>query len=236
MLAPVLRRIGAIVIPRYCTVCGLRSPGQDICDGCIADLPWNRRACPGCAMPVADPGVEQLRCGRCQRQPWPFDFVVAPLLYAFPVNGMLKAFKYQRRAYHAPALASILHTALAGRMAGIEAIVPVPLHWRRHGERGFNQAAELARPLARRLGLPLWQAARRIRATPPQSGLSEQARHRNLEKAFTLRKPASCRSVLIVDDVITTGATVRQLGRALRHAGVRQLAAVAVARAVAGRA
>lgn len=236
MPTPALRRIGAIVIPRYCAVCGLRSSGHQICSGCITDLPWNRRACPSCAMPVTDPRVAQLRCGRCQRQPWPFDFVVAPLLYGFPVNGMLKAFKYRRQAFHAPPLAAILHESLGDKARDLEAVVPVPLHWSRHGERGFNQAAELARPLARRLGLPLWQGARRARATPPQSGLAERERHRNLAAAFVVRGQAPCRSALIVDDVITTGATVHQLGRVLRRAGIKRLAVVAVARAVAGRA
>jgi ComF family protein len=202
----------------------------------MADLPWNRCACPSCAMPVSDPGVAQLHCGSCQRQPWPFDFVIAPLLYSFPVNGMLKALKYRRRVFHAPPLAAILHQSVGDKAEAIDAVVPVPLHWSRHRERGFNQAAELARPLARRLGLPLWQGVRRARATPPQSGLTERERHRNLANAFELRGQAPCRSVLIVDDVITTGATVRRLGRTLRRAGVTQLAVVAVARAVAGRA
>ena len=187
-------------------------------------------------MPVADRRVEQLRCGRCQRQPWPFSFVLAPLLYAFPVNGLLKAFKYRRHGFHAPPLAAILHDSVAEKAGAIDAVVPVPLHWSRHRERGFNQAAELARPLARRLGLPLWQAPRRVRRTPPQSGLAERARLRNLANAFALHGRAPYRSVLIVDDVITTGATVRQLGETLRRSGVEELAVVAVARAVAGRA
>lgn len=187
-------------------------------------------------MPLAGSGVAQLRCGRCQRQPWPFSFVRAPLRYAFPVSGLLKAFKYQRRTFIAPALATLIHDALAGHTANIEAVLPVPLHWRRHRDRGFNQAAELARPLARRLALPLWQGARRVRRTAPQSGLAEKDRRRNLAGAFAVSAKPAYRSVLIVDDVITTGATVRQLGRALRLAGVEELAVVAVARAVAGKA
>lgn len=231
-----LHRIGSIVIPRHCAVCGLRSGEREICGGCLADLPWIHRACHGCGMPLAGSGVAQLGCGRCQGQPWPFSFVRTPLRYAFPVSGLLKAFKYQRRTFIAPALATLLYDALAGHTANIEALLPVPLHWARHRERGFNQAAELARPLARRLGLPLWQEARRVRRTAPQSGLTDRDRQRNLAGAFAVRDKPAYRSVLIVDDVITTGATVRQLARTLQLAGVEELAVVAVARAVAGKA
>lgn len=230
-----LQRIAAIVIPRHCIVCGLQSAAGAICSGCFADLPWIGSACRYCAMPLANAKAAQLGCGRCQRQPWPFDFVVAPLRYAFPLSAMLKACKYRRRAFYARALGALLASRVGERAAGIEAVVPVPLHWRRHRQRGFNQAAELARPLARRLGLPLWQGVRRVRHSPPQSGLTEQQRRLNLSNVFATSARSPWRSVLIVDDVITTGTTVRELAVTLRRAGVRKIAVAAVARAVAGR-
>jgi ComF family protein len=112
----------------------------------------------------------------------------------------------------------------------IDAVLPVPLHWRRQWMRGFNQAREIAGPVARQIGVPLIGGVRRARATRPQSGLSAGKRSRNVRGAFVARGPCRPRHVLIVDDVITTGATIRQLARVVLDSGAGKVSAVAVAR------
>ncbi|MEJ2275316.1 MAG: phosphoribosyltransferase family protein [Woeseiaceae bacterium] len=133
--------------------------------------------------------------------------------------------------YSAPALAQHACAALDNLPAGIDAVLPVPLHWRRQWLRGFNQAHEIAKPVAKWLGVPLIRDVRRRRATAPQSGLSARGRTDNLRNAFDARRGIARRHVLIIDDVMTTGTTVRQLGRAVLAAGAASVSALAVARA-----
>ncbi len=226
-----LREFDDALMPRRCAFCGFRTVAGErgICPGCSSDLPWVRHACPHCAQPMAVPAGAS--CAACQAKPPPYIAAVAPLHYEFPVDAALKALKFRRKLYYADAFAELLADAAAGLDAGIDAVLPVPLHWRRRAVRGFNQAEELCRPLARRLALPLVRGVVRRRRTPAQSGLSARERHRNLRGAFLVRRAPGARHVLIVDDVITTGATVLHLALALRAAGVQRVSVLAVARA-----
>lgn len=156
---------------------------------------------------------------------------MAPLHYEFPVDVGLKALKFRRKLYYAEAFGGLLVDAAAALPADIDAVLPVPLHWRRRAVRGFNQAEELCRPLRQSLSLPLVRGIVRRRSTPAQSGLSAGQRNRNLRGAFVARRPPGARHVLVVDDVITTGATARHLALALRAAGVPRVSVLAVARA-----
>jgi ComF family protein len=153
------------------------------------------------------------------------------LRYEFPVDAGLKALKFGRRLHYAPAFGDLLVARMHRLPADIDALLPVPLHWRRQAFRGFNQAAELCRPLARRYALPIVSGVVRRRATPSQSGLAARERSKNLRHAFVVKKKLACGHVLIVDDVVTTGETTRQLARALIKSGVRKVSVVAVARA-----
>jgi ComF family protein len=130
-----------------------------------------------------------------------------------------------------PAFAELLLAECLQSFPHADALVPVPLHYWRYATRGFNQAAELCRPLSRSAGLPIVRNVRRIRRTPPQSGLDAAARRRNLKNAFAVRGMLASRHPLIVDDVMTTGATCRQLARALLDAGAETVDVLTVARA-----
>jgi ComF family protein len=202
-----------------------------ICDGCHADLPWIDNACSRCATPVATELPSGVYCAACQLDPPPFSSAVAPLEYSFPLDAAIKAMKFRRKLFYAPAFAYILTHAMRQLPADIDGLLPVPLHWRRHAIRGFNQATEICRPLQRHAGLPFVENVVRKRATPYQSGLVAAHRQRNLRAAFSLRGSVVSRHVLIVDDVITTGATCRQLARVLLDAGVDRVSVLAVARA-----
>lgn len=229
-----LRTLEQEVLPCGCVFCGrvLPAGSRCVCDPCYAELPWLDVTCRCCGLPLSG-GVDSGRvCGRCQVRPTPFAALVAPLRYEVPVDGAIKALKFQRRLYYAPALAALLVEPARRLPSGIDAMLPVPLHWGRQMRRGFNQAGELCRVLAADLGLPVLGQVRRTRRTPYQSGLGAGARRTNLRGAFALREEIGARHVLIVDDVVTTGATCEQLAATLLGAGVREVSVLAVARAV----
>lgn len=209
----VLRALHDVLMPLRCVFCGTRSvaPERHVCHECRAELPV-------IASPPTAPSS-------------PFVVEVAPFAWAFPIDAAIKALKFGRKLYYAPAFAELLGEVSEHLPCDIDAVLPVPLHWRRRAFRGFNQAEEIGRPVAQQLGLPLIHDVIRRKATSFQSGLSSRARASNLRGAFIMRGAAGCEHVLIVDDVITTGTTLRQVAAVLRTAGVERISALAVARA-----
>lgn len=228
-----LQKLDDAVMPLRCVFCGTRTLPTEgsICDGCRDDLPWLENACPRCAEPLPGCQPADVHCPACQSCPSPVSATVAPLLYEFPVDAALKALKFKRRLYYAPAFGDLLCAVLDRLPADIDALLPVPLHWRRQMWRGFNQAAELCRPVREQAGLPLLGGVVRARATRSQSGLAARERSVNLRHAFAVHKQLSARHVLVVDDVITTGETTRHLAQALLRSGVKKVSVLAVARA-----
>lgn len=220
------------LFPPSCYLC--LDPGQppafELCEGCEGDLPTNHPACPGCAVAAAEPGA---RCAACRARPRTFDAAFVPYRYEFPLAELIHRFKYRGQL----ALSRILGTLLARRLGErgrgrVDAILPVPLHPAREARRGYNQARELAVFVADALQLPLHdQLARRIRNTEEQAALPAIVRATNVRGAFEVRSTAPPQRVAIVDDVLTTGATVEELARALRAAGCRHIEVWAVARA-----
>lgn len=207
------KQLGELLLPRSCVFCGAPGQGdeQSICVGCLADLPW----------------LESNHAFAAE----PFECALVPLSYDFPIDVAIKKLKFSRKLFYAPALAELLCAACPRLPGDIDAVLPVPLHWRRKATRGFNQAMELARPVAKHLGLPLVRGVYRRHATPFQSGLTATERSRNLRHAFACRAQISYRHILLVDDVITTGATTRQLAKLLLLHGVEHVSVLAVARA-----
>ena len=227
-------RLLDLLFPPTCAFCGTPSAASErqICQGCADDLPWIARACRRCAMPVTSLLAEETLCVACQRTAPIFRCAVAPLAYEFPVDAAIKAYKFRRRSFYQPAFAEVLLSVLGRLPHDIDAVAPVPLHRWRLARRGFNQARELAVPVARTLGVPLVENIRRRRATPYQSGLKPADRRANLKGAFELRRPISFRHVLIVDDVVTTGETCAQIAALLKRQGVDDVSVLAVARTV----
>lgn len=227
------REIEFAVMPRRCAFCGAprRHRESAICAGCEADLPWLSVQCTGCARPLAAKPGDGVLCADCQDRPTPFVIAAAPLAFEFPVDAAIRLFKFHRKLHYAPAFGEVLCKAAAGLPADIDALLPVPLHWLRHGIRGFNQAAEICRPLQKASGLPVVRNVSRVRKTPYQSGLDARARRRNLAGAFAVRGKITARHVLLIDDVITTGETCSQLARELLSEGVSKVSVLALARA-----
>ncbi|WP_347257318.1 ComF family protein [Methylocaldum sp.] len=217
--------------PPTCLLCG--DPGGngiDLCRGCRQSLPYNIMACPRCAIPIESP-VPQV-CGSCQKKPPVFHSAFAVFRYEEPVRHLIHSLKFGAR-YPCGRLLGIL---MAEKLAALKetpcAIMPVPLHPSRYRQRGFNQAIEIARTVSRRLDIPLdLHSCRRICATAAQAELPAKQRRKNLRNAFAVETPIEHRHVAILDDVITTGATAKELAGALRRAGVARVDVWACARA-----
>lgn len=225
-------RLVSWVLPSRCLLCGARGAhGRDLCAGCRGDLLPNRPCCPRCALPLA---VAAPACGECLGADTPFAAAWVPFRYGHPLDLLEARFKFNADLAAGRVLASLMLERLAADgPARPQLIVPVPLHRTRLGQRGYNQALELARPLARATGIPLRDdLLRRVRATPAQTGLDAKARRNNLRDAFEVA-PADAlpAHVALFDDVMTTGATLREAARSLRRAGVQRVDAWAVARA-----
>jgi len=226
-----LKKLQFCLFPPTCLLCGAPGEdGRDLCAGCHADLPCNEHACQRCGMPLASAAV--LNCGECQLHPPPYDRTFAPLLYQPPVDYLIKGLKFGGRLAIARLLGEWLGAALQQREIELpEGIIPAPLHPSRLRERGFNQSLELARPVARCLGVPLLlSTVRRTRHTQPQAQLDAAARRSNVQGAFSVTRPVQVRHVAILDDVITTGSTVTEIAKVLKAAGVEEIEVWAVAR------
>ena len=225
-------RLLRVVLPLRCLLCGDRgSRGRDLCAGCARDLALNTPCCPRCALPLETPAP---LCGECVEREPPFAAAWAPFRYEHPLDLLESRFKFRGDLAAGRVLSSLMIERACG--AGPrrpDAIVPVPLHLSRLRERGYNQALELAKPLARAFGIALEpDLLRRVRATIAQTGLDAIARRRNLRDAFAVsERPAMPAHVALLDDVMTTGTTVRACARALRRAGVGRVDVWALARA-----
>lgn len=226
-----MRRISFHLFPGLCLLCGMPSRrALDLCAPCEAGLPWLAGACRQCALPLATPGI----CAACQQHPPPFAVSVVPCRHAFPVDHLIQRLKYGGDLAPAAPLAQLLATAVRQRAEPLpQALIPVPLHWRRRTARGFNQALEIARHLSVSLAVPLrTDLVRRVRATPPQVGLARADRRRNLAHAFAARTAAMPEHVALLDDVVTTGSTMTALADCLRRAGAARIEVWAVSRAL----
>lgn len=208
-------------LPRHCVLCLAADPsGLNLCPACRDDLPWLTNTCPRCALPMPRP--EQL-CGACQQHPPRFDTGTALFQYAPPIDRLLLQLKFAAGLHHAHLFAALLATRLA-ESPKPDCIIPIPLHPSRQRERGFNQAVEIARPLAKQLGCHLdLRTCIRTRPTPSQALLSASQRRSNLRGAFALTRPLQARHIALVDDVMTTGSTLNALSNLLRHAGAERL-------------
>lgn len=217
--------------PTRCLLCDGPSDGAlDLCSHCNQQLPRIQQPCAICGMPLTR--ANGATCGKCLTQPPAFDALTSPLAYEDSVRYLIHGLKYRRQMANARLIGSLLSASLRDRHTLPQAILPVPLHRSRLQQRGFNQALEIARHLSRDLGIPIASFdCQRTRATPMQSGLTASERRRNIRGAFACGSNLNLRHIAIVDDVVTTGATVEELARTLKKSGVEQIEVWAGARA-----
>ncbi|MCP4700381.1 MAG: ComF family protein, partial [Gammaproteobacteria bacterium] len=208
------------ILPQCCFLCGGPTREAGFCDRCLADLPWLEGGCPCCREAMSVPQI----CGKCQQNPPAFTRVEGLFRYDFPVNKLIVAGKFHEDL----ATLAVLGRLMARRIhipVKPDVLIPVPLHKKRLRNRGYNQSMELAKPIARTTGIPLDSSVcERIRNTRPQVGLSGEDRRKNVRGAFkTARLDPAWRYVVLIDDVITSGRTVREIAKIFVQAGVQRV-------------
>lgn len=220
----VYRRVLRTLFPETCPRCG-GATTAGFCGGCSTDFPRVDAPCPRCGLraPVA-------ACPRLKLA-WTVEAVIAPYAYAGALKQQVLALKFRAARSLGRPLGLLVADAVAKRARGVDLLLPVPLHRRKLRERGYNQAVEIARGVRARLGVPLIRnGLHRGSAGPPQTALGAAARRANLEHAFASRRVVRGLRIALVDDVVTTGATINACARALLDAGAAGVEAWAVAR------
>jgi len=219
-----------------CVLCGVHCRTCDetrrsLCDACFVELPFiTSNSCHVCALPVAMPSP---LCGRCLICRPAYKKCIATFNYWQPVTYLIQSLKFHDKLAYASLLGTIMADTLETRLDQLpDVIIPVPLHGTRLRERGYNQALELARPIAKKLLVSIdVLSCCRSRSTSVQSLLSAKDRHKNVAGAFEFSNIEKYKRVAIVDDVMTTGHTINELTSTLLRAGVEEVLVWVCARA-----
>ena len=223
--------VDRFLAPQRCHWCKAAVRGSVACSNCTASLPWNTRACRACALPLIS--AQSKVCATCLQGSPPQDSSWTAFRYETPVVQQILSLKFHGHLQSAHILGALMAARLAQRAEPLpELLIPVPLHTSRLRLRGYNQAVEIGRELSARLTLSLRpEFALRKQATREQTELSAVERRRNVRGVFTVDSAVAGRHIALLDDVITTGATIAELARMARKAGAARIEAWAVARA-----
>ncbi len=220
------------MIPEVCLLCHAPSQHHGLCAGCRQDLPWlTEPHCPVCALPSPANQV----CGQCITHPPAFTAAFAAFRFEYPLVGVIHRFKYQGDWRLGSTLAKWLAQGLQVQTSldyKPDLVIPIPLHTSRLKERGFNQAQLLAEQWAVDNKIPLAKfLLQRIVPTGSQAALDKEERLRNLHDAFLSNPEVMNKHILLIDDVMTTGATLEQASRELLRSGAKRVDVACLARA-----
>lgn len=235
MINQFLHLIFNSVFPNHCLLCNKKSnTGKDICDRCWIDLPWLLSCCYQCAKPINIAHNEPLYCGDCLKDPPPFDATIAPLQYQREIISLITKMKFYDNLSATRFFAELITEKIMAQASFNEfpeLLIPVPLHPKRLRQRGYNQATLIAKHVSKLTQIPTtYKLCKRIRYTTAQSKTSAEFRRSNMVKAFELKQPIQARHVAIIDDVMTTGATVGSLSHLLKENGVEKISIWCAAR------
>lgn len=228
-------RVLDFFLPRLCLFCGgvvAEEAAAAVCPECEGGIEWVASPlCPCCGVVFPVPEGEDRLCGSCQTDPPPFTRARAAAVYEGPVAQAVTRFKFGRQMAYQPVMQHWLQVPQCRELvADADLLVPVPLHPRRLKSRGFNQALLLARAFPE--AEVVLETLARVRHTPPQVGLNPKERRDNVHKAFAVPRPEEVKgkNILLVDDLYTTGATVKECARVLKRAGAKRVEVLTVAR------
>ena len=229
MYKPILSML-VWLLPATCILCGsLTRNTQNICHTCQQDLPILPHGCQQCAdFLLSSATNDNLKCGNCLKNPPAYDKTYALFPYKPPINHLITKLKFNHQLSHARALGELMTNRIQSlwyvNKPLPDLIIPIPLHPLRLRERGFNQAIEIARPIAKALAIPIdFHGVTRIKHTRAQSGLPAKERKCNLTQAFSLSRNYSNLTVAVIDDVITTGHTVMECCRMIKDHGAKRI-------------
>ncbi len=222
-----LQKISDWVLPWTCVLCGKNSTTrQDLCSACKKSLPWIKKACWQCSSKLEATSTKSY-CGECLQQTKIFTRTIALFHYQQPITPWITGLKFNHRLVYAKLMGELLAEQLLQHYqqdSWPELIIPVPLHFERLRERGFNQAIEIAHPIARRYNLPVNKTlCRRLRSTQAQSTLSGKDRYQNVKNAFSINTKISAKHVIVLDDVMTTGNTANEIAKCLKKSGAARI-------------
>jgi len=220
-----------MLFPQSCMLCA-DSQGGDLalCSGCLADMPWHQQStCPQCALP----SYESQLCGNCLQSAPAFDITRALFRYEYPLDAMLQRYKYQQSLHIAKTFSRLMQTNFSISHS-FDRIIPMPLHPKRLAERGFNQSLEIAKLIAKKLHIRFDTAScSRVRFTLPQASLPLKTRIKNMRGAFSCHEDLQGQRVILLDDVMTTGASLHELAATVKSAGASHVECWVVARTLA---
>jgi ComF family protein len=214
-----LKNIQAL-LPQQCLLCGDSSSHSPLCQNCLNDLPkLSAASCPVCASPTFNGEI----CGHCLQHPPAFDATIAAFNYAFPIDALLKALKYRGELSVAKIAADAIIDSLPTGYAP-DLIIPMPLHPQRLRERGFNQVVEISRQIAQGIPCELsLNTAMRMRHAEPQASLPLNKRAKNVKGAFAVNRDVGGKRIALIDDIMTSGASLNELAKTLKKAGAARV-------------
>ncbi|MBH1971616.1 ComF family protein [Moraxellaceae bacterium AER2_44_116] len=211
-----------------CITCKtIKSQKQGFCSGCYHDLPHISHSCLRCGLAVS----AERQCA-CKDEDWPFSICIAACAYAFPVDALISQLKNQHKLSLSEPLGLLIASQIKRQRIELpELLIPVPSSTERLQQRGFNQAAEIAKVVSKKLSIPVdYSSVQHNKQNAVQKNLNKQQRLQNVNAAFTLSKPIRATHVAIIDDVITTGATTKAIAYLLRENGVKTIQSWSIAR------